>query len=143
MFFRCDHFFLLLFILKYYTLVHFSDSMNPQYPCKICKNEVKDNNPSVCCDICNMCSHIECVNITSKTYVNLWDHVVSARYCPICVRSLPFSDLRTKELKIFLSSDAIEHTQEPQKAPKRLNKQTHKLIKKFSQISQMTLTKIL
>ena len=53
------------------------------------------------------------------------------------VRSLSFSDLRTKELKILLSSDTIEHTQKPQKATKKLNKQTRKLIKKFSQISQL------
>ena len=50
---------------------------------------------------------------------------------------MPFSDLRTKELKIFLSSDTIEHTQKPQKAPKKLNKQNRELIKKFSQISQL------
>ena len=83
--------------------------MNPQYPCKICKNEVKDNDPSVSRDIYNMWSHIECVNISFKTYVKLQDNVLSAWYCPICFRSLPFLDLRTKKLKIFLSSDTIEH----------------------------------
>ena len=51
--------------------------MNPQYPCKICKIEVKDNDASVCCDICNMWSHIKCVNISSKTYVKLQDDIVS------------------------------------------------------------------
>ena len=56
---------------------------------------------------------------------------------PICVRILPFSDLRTKEIKIFLSSDSIEHTQKQQKAPKKLNKQTRELMKKSSQISQL------
>ena len=111
--------------------------MNPQYPCKICKNEVKDNNPSLCCDICNMWGYIECVNIFPKTYVKLQDDDVSASYCPICVRSLPFPGLRTKELKIFLTSDTIKHTQKPQKAPKKLNKQTRDLMKKFSQISQL------
>ena len=111
--------------------------MNPQYPCKICKNEVKDNNPSLCCDICNMWGYIECVNIFPKTYVKLQDDDVSASYCPICVRSLPFPDLRTKELKIFLTSGTIKHTQKPQKAPKKLNKQTRDLMKKFSQISQL------
>ena len=64
--------------------------------------------------------------------------MVSAWYCPICVRSLLFSDLRTKQLKIFLSSDTIGHTQKPQEAPKKLNKQTFKLMKKFSQISQLS-----
>ena len=44
---------------------------------------------------------------------------------------------KEKELKIFLFSDTIEHTQKPQKAPKKLNKQTRELMKKFSQISQL------
>ena len=101
--------------------------MSPQYPCKIWKNDVKDNNPSVCCNICNIWSHIECVNISSKTYVNLQDDVVSAWYCPICIRSLPLSDLRTKKLKIFLSSDTIEHAKTT-KSSEKLNKQTRKLI---------------
>ena len=85
----------------------------------------------------NMWSHIESVNISSKTYVKLQGDVVSAWYCPICVRSLSFSDLRTKELKIFLSSDTKEHIQKPQKASKKLNKQNRELIKKFSQINQL------
>ena len=100
--------------------------MNPQYPCKICKNEVKDKDPSICWNICNMWSHIECVNISPKTYGKLQNDDVSDLYCPICVRSLSFPDLRPKELKIFLSSDTIEHTQKPQKTPK-----------KFSQISEL------
>ena len=91
--------------------------MNPQCPCKICKNKVKDNDPSICCDMCNVWSHVGCVNISPKTYVKLEDDV-SAWYCPICIRSLPFSDLRSKELKIFLSSDTTENAQKPQEAPK-------------------------
>ena len=47
-----------------------------------------------------------------------------------------FSDLRTKELRMFLSSDTIENIQKPQTTPKKLNKQSRKLMKKFSQISQ-------
>ena len=92
-------------------------------------HEVKDNDPSICCDIRNMWSHNECVNRPPKTYVKLQDDNVSGWYFPICARSLPFSDLRTNELKIFLSSDFIEHTQKPQKAPKKLNKKTRELMK--------------
>ena len=40
---------------------------------------------------------------------------VSAWYYPICVRSLPSSDLRSKELRIFLSSDTIESTHKTHK----------------------------
>ena len=105
--------------------------MKPQYPCKICKNEVKDKDLSICCDICNMWSHIECVNISPKTYKKLQNDDASASYCR------KFEDKRTKELRIFLSSDTIEQTQKPQKAPKNLNKQTRELMKKLSQISQL------
>ena len=42
------------------------------------------------------------------------------------------------KLKIFLSSDTIEHTQRPQKAKKILNKQTRELMKKFSQMNQLS-----
>ena len=89
--------------------------MNPQYSCKTRKNEVKDKDRSIRCNMCNMWSHIECVNISTKTYKKLQNDDVSAWSCPICVRSLPFSDLRTKKLRIFLSSDTTEHTQTSQK----------------------------
>ena len=74
-----------------------------------------------------MLSHIECV---TYLYVKLQDNVVSAWYCPICVRSLPFSDLRTKELKIFLSFDTIEHTKttESSKKTEKTNLRTNKKI---------------
>ena len=38
---------------------------------------------------------------------------------------------------MFFSSDTWEHTQKPLTIPKKLNKQTRKLMKKFSQISQL------
>ena len=38
---------------------------------------------------------------------------------------------------MFFSSDTWEHTQKPQITPKKLNKQTCKLMKQFSQISQL------
>ena len=81
-----------------------------------------------------MWSHIEFVSISPKTYEKLQHDDVSAWYCPICGRSLLFSDLRTKELRIFLSSDTIEHTKTTKKT---INKQTYELMKKFSQISQL------
>ena len=84
-----------------------------------------------------MWSHIECVNKSPKTYEKLQNNYVSAWYCPICVRRLLFSDLRTIELRIFLSSDTTAHTQKPQKIPKKLNKQARELMKEFSQISQL------
>ena len=54
-----------------------------------------------------MWSHIECVKAPPKTYQKLQKDDVTAWYCLICVRRLPFLDLRTKELRISLSSDTI------------------------------------
>ena len=68
--------------------------MNPQYPCKICKNEVKNKDPSIYRDICNMWIHNEFINMSPKTFEKLQNDDASACYCPICVRSLPFSNLR-------------------------------------------------
>ena len=111
--------------------------MNPQYPCKICKNEVKNKDPSICCDLCNIWSYIQCANISPKTYEKLYNDDVSTWYCPICVKNVPFSDLKTKGLRMLLSSDTLEHTQKPQTLQKNLNKQTRGLMGKFSQISQL------
>ena len=55
-----------IFQIKCYTLVYFSYSMNPQYPCKICKDEVEGKYPSLCREC-----HIECVNICPITYEKL------------------------------------------------------------------------
>ena len=84
-----------------------------------------------------MWSHIRCVDIPRKTYEKLQNEDVSAWYCLICVTSLPFSGSRTKELRIFIFSDTIEHAQKPQKTPNKVNKQTRELMKKISQISHL------
>ena len=108
--------------------------MDPQYPCKICKNEVKDKDPSICCEICKLWSYIEFANISLKPYEKLQNDGLSAWYCPICVRISSFSDLRTKVRRMFLSSDNLNHEQKPQTAPEKLNKETRELMKKFYQI---------
>ena len=56
--------------------------------------------------------HLMCY-ISPKTYEKLQNDDLSALHCPICVRNLPFSDLRTKELRMFLLPDTLEHTQKP------------------------------
>ena len=69
--------------------------MNPQYPCKRRKNVDKDKDTLICCNICNLWSHVECANVSPKTYEKLQNDV-SNWNCSICVKTLPFSDLRTK-----------------------------------------------
>ena len=84
-----------------------------------------------------MWSHIECVNISPKTYEKPENDDVSAWYCPICVRSLPFSELRTKELRIFFSSDTMQHTQKPQKTSKKTEKTNSRTNEKINPNSQL------
>ena len=103
-----------LFILKSYTLVHRSHFLNSRYQCKIYKIEVTEKGRSICCDIFNVWSHNECVNLCPKTYEKLHNDNL-----PACVTSLPCADLRTKELGIFLSSDPIEQTLKRQETPKK------------------------
>ena len=42
--------------------------MNIECPCSICKNEVKQDDKSVQCDLCNKWNHIECVGISPEYY---------------------------------------------------------------------------
>ena len=51
--------------------------------------------------------------ISPKTYEKLQNDDLSALYCPSCIQNLSFSDLRTKELRMFLLPDTLEHTQKP------------------------------
>ena len=39
--------------------------MTNEYPCDTCKNEVKQDDKSDQCDLCNKWDHIECVGIRS------------------------------------------------------------------------------
>ena len=58
-----------------------------EYLCNICKNEVKNNDKSVLCDLCNKWNHIECVGIDSAYYEKLQKDT-KRWYCPNCSREL-------------------------------------------------------
>lgn len=53
-----------------------------------------------------------------------------------------FTFLRLKDkIRMFFSFDTSEHTQKLQTTPKKLNKQTRQLMKKFSKIIQLNKNK--
>ena len=56
---------------------------------------------------------------------------------PHCVNHLPFSDLVTKELRIFFSLDIQSKRKNHKKLQKKLNNKTSELLEKLSQISKL------
>ena len=71
------------------------------FPCRLCSDEVGDNNDSVQCDLCSRWNHIGCLNIgTSKNKENL----KKIHYPGIAqtVMEIPFSTLSYKGVKTVL-----------------------------------------
>ena len=74
-----------------------------EYLCNICKNEVKNNDKSVLCDLCNKWNLIECVGIDSAYYEKLQKDT-EPWYCPNspnCRPRLPFWKLWFISCRIF------------------------------------------
>ena len=84
--------------------------MTNEYPCGICKNEVKQDDKSVQCDLRNKWNHIECVDISSAYYEKLQNNT-KPWYCPNCSKELPFSDVRDKDFHnvIHVQSTPLKH----------------------------------
>ena len=76
--------------------------MTGHYPCGTCKIEVKNEDESVQCDLCDKWSHAFCVDISSAEYEKLKISTLPW-YCPICAKEMPFSSLSNREFNIFLS----------------------------------------
>ena len=72
--------------------------MTIEYSCGICKNEVKQDDKSVQCYICNKWNHIECVGISSAYYEKVQNDT-KPYYCPNCSKELLFSVVRNKDLR--------------------------------------------
>ena len=62
--------------------------MNIEYPYGICKNEVKQDDKSIQCDLCNKWNHIKCVGISSAYYEKLQNDT-KPWYCPNCSKRTP------------------------------------------------------
>ena len=48
----------------------FLPSVTEQYPCRVCKLEVNDNDDAVQGDLCDRWNHINCVEINKQKYEN-------------------------------------------------------------------------
>ena len=74
--------------------------MTGQYSCATYKGEVKNEDESVQCDLCDKWNHIFCVDISSVKYEKLR---LSALlwYCPICPMEMTFSSLSNKKLVLI------------------------------------------
>ena len=42
-----------------------------EYPCRICKTEVTDNDNSILCDLCDNRHHTICVDVSNANYEQL------------------------------------------------------------------------
>ena len=106
--------------------------MTIEYPCGICKNEVKRHDKAVQCDLCNKWYHIGCVG-TSSAYYEKLENDTKQWYCPNCSKELPFSDVRDKDPHntIHVQSTPQTHfTNVP-------NKKSKGLMHKFEQLNNL------
>ena len=75
--------------------------MTQEYPCRVCKDEVANEDSSIQCDLCDQWNHIDCIGISIRKYEKLKSDS-SPWYCPICLSEFPFFQMNDKELKSFL-----------------------------------------
>ena len=68
-----------------------------KHPCKICINEVKDNDPAVLCDLCEKWLHTACIGIEETQYENLKRSLLPW-YCSHCITEFPSSSINNKDL---------------------------------------------
>ena len=73
--------------------------MTGQHSCGTCKVEVKNEDESVQCDLCDKWNQI-CVDISSLKYEKLRLSALPW-YCPICPMEMTFSSLSDKKLVLI------------------------------------------
>ena len=57
-------------------------------------------------------------------------------YIPICAEGIPFSDPPNKNINIFLSRNSLHHNAQVI-APKKIDKWTKDILKKFNNLNQL------
>ena len=75
--------------------------MTQEYPCRVCRDEIANEDSSIQCDLCDQQNHIDCIEISIRKYENLKSDS-SPWYYPICLSEFPFFQRNDKELKSFL-----------------------------------------
>ena len=108
--------------------------MNQEYPSRVCRDEVANEDGSIQCDLCDQWNHIDCIGIRIRKYERLKSDS-SPQCCPICLSEFPFFQMNDKELKSFLKISKIPST--PSQATSKTNLRTKELIKSFKPLKQM------
>ena len=83
--------------------------MTTEYPWGICKNEAKQDDKSVQCDVCNKSYHIECVGISSAYYEKL-QMILSHGTVLTVQKNFPSLMWETKTSTTqYMSSQSLKH----------------------------------
>ena len=93
--------------------------MTEHYPCRVCTPEVKDDDKSVQCNLCDRWIHINCAEINHEKYEKLKKDLL-VWYCADCATEISFSTLSNKDFKNFLHSTT---TAQPSQILQNLSKE--------------------
>ena len=97
-----------------------------KHPCKICINDVKDNDSAVLCDLCEKWVHTACIGIQETQYESLQRRHLPW-YCPYCITEFPFSSVNNKDLhSLALSSGPTNINNRASPTVKKINKKKKK-----------------
>ena len=107
-----------------------------KHPCKICINEVNDNDPAVLCDLCEKWVHTACIGIEETQYENLKRSPLPW-YCPYCITEFPFSSVNNKDLHSLALSSGPTNNNHASPMVKKSTKKTKEFLKKFCEMNQM------
>ena len=85
-------------VKKYYLLIimliagdiHANPGPVWRYPCKICAKPVKSNQRGICCDECEMWTHVKCINMSTDEYEQFTRNETLSWACQDCF--FPFSE---------------------------------------------------
>ena len=98
-----------------------------KHPCKICINDVKDNDPAVLCDLCEKWVHTACIGIQETQYESLKRRHLPW-YCPYCITEFPFSSVNNKDLhSLALSSGPTNINNHASPTVKKINKKKKRI----------------
>ena len=104
--------------------------------CKICINEVKDNDPAVLCNLCGKWVHTASIGIEETQYENLKRSPLPW-YCPYCIIEFPFSSVNNKYLHSLALSGGPTNIKSCFTYGKKNQQKTKEFLKKFREMNQI------
>ena len=80
--------------------------------CEKCQTVVRDNQNSICCDLCNIWYHLKCSSLTLAKFKSFFIETECIWYCKKCVIStFPFSSLNNNSLcKLYDYQSHLDRT---------------------------------